>query len=128
MAKISDKTVRADGVDPKAIKPNPNTTIQPSKEESTEQNTESTEEVKGPEPDTEITVEYVSPEEVEYTVNDQLVTGRDPRQDVALCADTLSEIVKNHHVNPDSYSKSYDYNLLMHKIERLKSEVLKFIN
>jgi len=104
------------------------TNTESSKEESTEQNTESTEEVKGSETHTEITVEYVSTEEVEYTVSDQLFAQSNPKQAVTDYTSSLSSIVKNHHTNPETFSKTSDYNTLMHKIERLKQEVLKFIN
>ena len=87
------------------------TESEPSKEESAEQNTESSEEVKGPEPDP----------------NASETEAQDPKQTVSDYTDALSEIVKNHHTNPDVFSKTSDYNTLMHKIERLKSEILLFI-
>lgn len=54
------------------------------------------------------------------------VAQSDPKQVVADYTDSLSEIVKNHHINY-THSKTSDYNQLMHKIENLKSDILKFI-
>lgn len=109
MAKTNKTATKAEEM-AKASEVDPNTGLDSLKEESSE----STENVKGSEPDLnaiETQLEEINPKQIvtDYTYD-------------------LSEIVKNHHVNPDTYSKTRDYNLLMQKIELLKSDILKFIN